>query len=103
KDMWSNVVAGRTGGGEVVEGYPELGPSVVRTRHLRSLGVGHALPAFCHYLFHCIDPDTADDFVDRLGSDANHEEGDPILALRRKLLPKPGPGLSGGKGLTTRQ
>lgn len=95
--LWTNVVVSPTEVAETVEGHPGLATSVVQARNCRDLNAGHAMPAFCHYLFSNIDSDTADEFFERLGSDVGHEDGDPVLALRRRLLSK------GDPELTTRQ
>lgn len=41
---------------------------------------------FCHYCFQAQNRDLAEDFFGRLGSGVGLEAGDPILALREKLL-----------------
>ena len=49
-----------------------------------------AIATFCHYLFHQIDPSQANSFFKSLRTGANLKEGDPILALRNRMIAQKG-------------
>lgn len=99
EDLLSNVTLSPTEVDEIVSGNPGLNESIAKTYGVKPFGIGHAFPAFCHFLFSRIDPDSADEFFSRLTTDVGHQERSPILALRRKLLNP----VAGGRTLSRRQ
>lgn len=71
---------------EALRNWPGLTEGVAPARRLGKLGGSPASAAFCFYVFHCIDPDDAAFFFEKLATGENLHKGCPILALRTRFI-----------------
>lgn len=66
--------------------HPNIVNSVEPGLEVAKIGVKQPLAVANHYLFASVDPEAADDFFDRLASGLDVADGDPVYALREKVL-----------------
>jgi hypothetical protein len=71
---------------KVIEEYPELARAIPKGRSVRGLCHGIAVPAFCYWVFRQIDEDDADRFFHHFATGEDISKGNPILALRTRLM-----------------
>jgi hypothetical protein len=71
---------------ELFEQHPNVVGSVDPALEVSKVGVNRGIAAGIHYQCASVDPDAAGEFFDRLASGLDVEDGDPVYALREKVL-----------------
>lgn len=71
---------------DLFEQHPNIVGSIDPALEVSKVGVNRGIAGGIHYQCASVDPDAADDFFDRLASGLDVEDGDPVYALREKVL-----------------
>lgn len=71
---------------DLFEKHPNIVGSIDPALEVSKVGIQRGVAAGIHYQCASVDPDAAGDFFDRLASGLDVEDGDPVYALREKIL-----------------
>lgn len=71
---------------DLLEKHPNITRSTPFAKELRKLGLAGNIAVALHYQCASVDPEAADNFFDRLVTGLDVEDGDPVYALREKII-----------------
>lgn len=71
---------------DLFEQHPNIVGSTDSALEVAKVGINRGIAAGIHYQCASVDPDAAGDFFDRLATGLDVEDGDPVYALREKVL-----------------
>jgi hypothetical protein len=71
---------------DLFENHPNIVGSIDPALEVSKVGVQRGIAAGIHYQCASVDPDAASDFFDRLATGLDVEDGDPVYALREKIM-----------------